>query len=172
MKINFPIWALKVAEPADYKLAQAAHSQGKMQIKWPDLKELQSWSKQQGWMAPWFGFEEAFINTILENGGNFALAIKKSGIQILFPLQEYTLSAENLKRLDEQYDELSPNGQRTGWSILVEHLREIRRAVEAGVVVKVEDKLELRAWDEFYYWAHGRYHLLEEYYDKWIGDDN
>jgi hypothetical protein len=48
---------------------------------------------------------------------------------------------------------------------LVEELRVIRRAVEAGFVV------ELRTWQGFYSWAHGRYHALEDGYDSWIGSD-
>ena len=58
----------------------------------------------------------------------------------------------------------------TQWGVLVEALREIRRAVEAGVAVKVEGKT-LRDFDSFYTWAHGRYHALEDGYDSWIGDD-
>ena len=54
--------------------------------------------------------------------------------------------------------------------MLVEELREIRRAVEAGVAVKVEGKT-LRSWGAFYDWAHGRYRALEDGYDSWIGDD-
>ena len=51
--------------------------------------------------------------------------------------------------------------------------REIRRAVEAGVVVKVEGtQTVLKTWQSFYDWAHGRYHMLEDGYDSWIGDDD
>jgi hypothetical protein len=52
----------------------------------------------------------------------------------------------------------------------VESLREVRRAVEAGVVVHVDGK-QLTSFDSFYSWAHGRYHALEDGYDSWIGDD-
>jgi hypothetical protein len=66
---------------------------------------------------------------------------------------------------------LGPRPTRWGW--LVEELREIRRAVEAGVVVKVEGtQTVLKTWQGFYDWAHGRYHMLEDGYDSWIGDDN
>jgi len=56
--------------------------------------------------------------------------------------------------------------------MLVEDLREIRRAVEAGVAVTVEGEGLLLNWQGFYRWAHGRYHMLEDGYDKWIGDDS
>ena len=55
---------------------------------------------------------------------------------------------------------------------MVEALRAIRRAVEAGVVVQVEGAQEMRTWQGFYDWAHGRYHMLEDGYDRWIGDDH
>ena len=54
--------------------------------------------------------------------------------------------------------------------VLVAGLREIRRAVAAGVVVYVDGKT-LRSFGSFYNWAHGRYDALEEGYDSWIGDD-
>jgi len=56
------------------------------------------------------------------------------------------------------------------WPLLVEDLREIRRAVEIGVVVNVEDQ-QLTSFDSFYSWAHGRYHMLEDGADEWIGMD-
>jgi hypothetical protein len=58
------------------------------------------------------------------------------------------------------------------WGVLVEELRALRRAVEAGVVVQVEDGPRLQTWQGFYEWAHGRYHMLEDGYDRWIGDDS
>lgn len=81
------------------------------------------------------------------------------------------ISAEKLKTLDEMYAARSPSGHPTSWRALVEELREIRRAVEAGAVVQVEGGGTLRTWQEFYDWAHGRYHMLEDGCDSWIGDD-
>jgi hypothetical protein len=59
----------------------------------------------------------------------------------------------------------------TSWRALVEELRQIRRAVEAGAVVQVEGAGTPGTWQEFYAWAHGRYHMLEDGCDPWIGDD-
>lgn len=83
-----------------------------------------------------------------------------------------TISVEKLRDLDALYDARSPSGRPTDWGTLVEALREIRRSVEAGVKVKIEgtDTI-LTTWQDFYAWAHGRYHALEDGYDKWIGDD-
>lgn len=85
--------------------------------------------------------------------------------------REYTITAEKLQELDALYDERSPGGRPTSWGALVEELRGIRRMVEAGVVVKVETHT-LRTWQAFYEWAHGRYHMLEDGYDAWIGNDS
>lgn len=81
------------------------------------------------------------------------------------------ISAEKLKALDELYEARSPSGRPTSWRALVEELREIRRAVEAGTVVQVEGVGALKTWQAFYSWAHGRYHMLEDGCDSWIGDD-
>jgi hypothetical protein len=81
------------------------------------------------------------------------------------------ISAEDLEALDAMYAARSPSGRPTSWRALVEELRRIRRAVEAGAVVKVEGDGTLATWQEFYAWAHGRYHMLEDGCDPWIGDD-
>lgn len=84
---------------------------------------------------------------------------------------DYTISAEELRELDALYDERSETGRPVGWTSLVEGLREIRRAIEAGAVVTVEGR-PMRTWGDFYSWAHGRYHMLEDGCDKWIGNDD
>ena len=87
------------------------------------------------------------------------------------PEREYTVSAEKVEELDALYAARSESGRPVSWGPLVEELREIRRSVEAGFLVKIEDGPELRTWEGFYEWAHGRYHALEDGYDAWIGDD-
>ena len=87
-------------------------------------------------------------------------------------MNEHMVSAEELSALDAMYAARSPSGHPTSWRALVEELRQIRRLVEAGTVVQVEGGATLRTWSEFYNWAHGRYHMLEDGCDPWIGDDN
>jgi hypothetical protein len=82
-----------------------------------------------------------------------------------------TVSSEELSALDALYAARSPAGYPTSWHTLVEELRAIRRVVEAGTPVVVEGGATLRTWQEFYDWAHGRYHMLEDGSDHWIGDD-
>ena len=172
MNKNIPTWALKTATSGDYSFVKDAHPQGKTQIKWPDIKGLRSWAKQQGWSTPLFGFENAFIAKMFETKENFELAIEKSDIEIQVLRQSYTISNEQIRELDELYDGRSSTGHPNLWGILVEELREIRRAVEAGVVVNIEGEQPILNWQNFYSWAHGRYHMLEDGYDKWIGDDS
>jgi hypothetical protein len=86
--------------------------------------------------------------------------------------RDYTISAEELRELDALYDERSETGRPVGWRSLVEALREIRRAIEAGAVVTVEGGRPMRTWQDFYGWAHGRYHALEDGCDPWIGNDD
>ena len=169
--MNIPSWALRTVTTEDQGLAKDAHQQGRLQIKWPNIKTLRSWAKQQGWSTPFFGFEKAFISKMLETKENFELGIEKSGIEIQVPRQNYTISNERIRELDSLYEERSDTGRPNRWGILVEELREIRRAVEAGVVVNVEGEKSIINWQNFYSWAHGRYHALEDGYDKWIGDD-
>lgn len=55
---------------------------------------------------------------------------------------------------------------------LVDELREMRRAVEAGVTLTIAGGPAIRTWQDFYAWAHGRYHMLEDGSDHWLGDDD
>lgn len=90
--------------------------------------------------------------------------------------KEALITVERLKELDALYEETEERGalgrRPTRWGDLVEALRGICRLVEAGVTVKVEGTpIVLNSWQSFYAWAHGRYHALEDGYDRWIGDD-
>jgi hypothetical protein len=83
---------------------------------------------------------------MLEREENFKLAINQSGIEIHLPRQQAVISGERLSELDALYAERTPGGQPTGWGMLIEELREIRRAVEAGLLVQIEDGRTLRTW--------------------------
>jgi hypothetical protein len=167
-----PAWAMRRAAAEDYDAARDANSRGVLRIEWPDRKALREWSRRHGWRTRgWFGFEDAFLGKLLESAPNFECALGESGIELHLPRQEYTLSLERLQELDALYAERRPDGLPASWGLLVEELREIRRAVEAGVVVQVEGGPRLRTWGGFYEWAHGRYHALEEGVDQWMGDD-
>lgn len=171
MNKNAPSWALRPVTTEDLGYAIEAHRQGRMQIKWPDIKALRRWAKQQGWPIPFFGFEEAFITKMLATKDDFELAVATGGLEIQVPIQNYTISGEKMRELDALYEARSSTGHPNSWGILVEELRDIRRAVEMGVAVKIEGEQPLHSWQDFYAWAHGRYHMLEDGYDKWIGND-
>lgn len=177
MKNDIPHWAMRRATPTDIVAVQQAQKQGYLQIKWVPIKEFRAWATSQGWRMPRFGFESAFIKKMLNSDEDFRLALGASGIDLEIPKESYTLTAGQLAEFDALYDEVQELGSggtyRSGWGALVGELREIRRAVEAGVKVLVPDKTEpLHSFQSFYTWAHGRYYLLEEGYDSWIGDDN
>jgi hypothetical protein len=171
MKTAIPAWAMRKAAEEDHALVQDAHRRGTLQIDWPNRKMLRDWSRLKGWPTPWFGFEAALLATLFESRSNFQCALDESGIAFHVPRREYILSLEQLRELDELYELQGPGGHRQLWGALVEELREIRRAVQAGVAVQVEGGPRLQSGEGFYKWAHGRYHMLEESADKWIGDD-
>jgi hypothetical protein len=179
MRYNIPAWAKQRVTPEDHSFLEVyrLHRQGRTQIQLPDLKELKGWAKSHGWPTPWFGFKDALIAKLFESNETFTLAINESGINIHNPIKEHTLTIETLKELDALYEEREERrdlGRRpTRWGTLVSELREIRRLVEAGVKVKVEGtQTVLNTWQSFYNWAHGRYYMLEDGYDSWIGDDD
>ncbi len=178
MRHDIPAWAKQRVTSGDGKFleVQRLHLQGGAQIELPDLKELKVWAKSHDWPTPWFGFKKAFISKLFESDKTFALALKESGVKIHIPIKEHTITIKALKELDELYQEtedMGVLGQRpTRWGSLVGRLREIRRLVEAGVKVKVEGTgTVMDTWQSFYDWAHGRYGMLEDGYDSWIGDD-
>jgi hypothetical protein len=172
MNKKIPAWALRAATVEDQGFAKEAHRHDRMQIKWPNDRALRIWAKQQGWSTPFFGFEEVFITKMLETKENFELAITESGIEIHLPRREYRITDEKIRELDALYEKRSSSGRPTNWGDLVEELREIRRAVEAEIMITIEGEQTIRSWQSFYSWAHGRYHMLEDGYDKWIGDDS
>jgi hypothetical protein len=171
MTPSIPRWALRAATAEDLGVVREAHRLGRAQVRWPDLKLLRVWAARQGWPAPRFGFEAAFLAKMLESDNSYRLGTGESGLEVLVPKADFTISRERLGELDALYEERSAACRATGWGVLVEDLREIRRAVEAGVAVKIEGGPALHSWQEFYEWAHGRYHMLEEGADHWIGDD-
>lgn len=171
---GIPHWALEAATAQDRQRAADAHRKGTWQITWPDVTSLRAWARQHGWPAPWFVFERRFIEKMLESDDNFKVVVEDSGLQVQIPLEQYKVSDDQLRALDAMYDERADMGvlgsRPTGWGSLVEELREIRRAIEAGVVVEVDGR-KLKSVGSFLTWAHERYHMLEDGYDSWIGDD-
>lgn len=159
-----PDWAYRLVAPTERAAAEQAHEKGTMRTNWHETENLRSWARQQGWPTPWLKFESKFYETMLANDANFALALSKSGLTIRIPRAEHTLTAADLRRFDAHFEDPQ------NWLRLVEDLREVRRAVEVGVVVNVEGK-QLTSFDSFYSWAHGRYHMLEDGADEWIGMD-
>lgn len=165
MKKDIPEWALTAATPQDRERAERAFRSGAMQIEWPNRKTIRAWARQQGWPTPGLIVDGGFIKRMLESDGNFELALNESGIKVLIPLTQYTVSDEQLKELDALYT------RPADWGALVAELRELRRAAEAGVVLEIDGRT-IKGFGSFYTWAHGRYPALEDGSDKWIGADD
>lgn len=170
MEKNLPAWALEAVANGDRARAEQAFRKGTLQTKWPERKAIRVWAEEQGWPTPWFGFEDHFIKIMLESDESFAQALEGSGIEMHVPVSHYRLSDEKLQEFDALYEERSEDGHPTDWGILVGVLRGVRRAIEADVVVEIEGK-KLKRVGSFLTWAHQRYHMLEDGYDSWIGDD-
>ena len=163
-KVPPPDWAYRSVNGSDREAVLEAHQAGTMLTNWGEAGDLKGWAKQQGWPTSWLNFESKFYETMLASDDNFGLAVTKSGLKIRIPKKEHTITAKTLAEFDSQYSDPQ------SWRWLVEDLREVRRAVELGVVVLVEDK-RLDSFESFYSWAHGRYHMLEDGADEWIGMD-
>ena len=172
MNKALPTWALQSATHNDRAVAQAMHHQSNLRITWPNMNALRTWAKQHAWPTPWFRFKDAFLTHMLATDTNFTLAITNSGITVQFPKQHCTISDETLRELDTLYNNRSISGHPTGWDTLVEELRDIRRVIEAGITVHIEGEQPIQNWQQFYAWAHGRYYMLEDGANKWIGDDS
>ena len=158
-----PAWAMRQATTDDRMAVKNAYAQERMQTNWSSCDGLKAWAKKQGWSPSWFNFESTFYQNMLENDANFALVLNESGLKVRIPKTDYTISDEALHEMDQEYADHE-------WGFLVEGLRKIRRAIEAGVIVYVDGKT-LKSFSGFYTWAHDRYHALEDGYDSWIGDD-
>jgi hypothetical protein len=172
---KIPDWAFELATPNHRHRAINAHQNGTLQIIWPDSKPIKLWAKQQGWRVPWFNFNQYFISKMLESDVNFALVLQKSGLKVSIPLAYYKISDNMLHEWDALYEEREDMGvlglRPVGWGHLVECLREVRRTIEVGLVIEIEDE-KLESVGEFLTWVDKRYHALEDGYDSWVGDDN
>lgn len=171
MNHELPRWAMERATALDHARAERADQGGTLRVVWPAKKGLRAWAKAQGWPTPWLGFDGAFLRKMLESEATFARAIHESGVELHIPIERHVLTEAALRELDELYEARGSDGRPSDWGALVGGLRQLRRLVEAGIVVEVEGK-RLRSWNRFYGWAHGRYHMLEDGYDSWIGDDD
>lgn len=175
MARRIPGWLLVAATPQDRQRAAEAFSHGTWQLKWPDRESIRAWAKRQGWPPPGLLFDGGFLRKMLESDETFALALAKSGLEVRIPLQHYTVSEEQLEQFDAMYKETEDMGvlglRPTRWGSLVEELRELRRAIEADVVVEIEGTNYTEV-GSFLSWAHRRYHMLEDGYDSWYGDDS
>lgn len=162
-KMNLPSWALRPANISEREKAADAHYRGKAKIVFKDRKKLKPWMEYHGWKTSWFNLEDAFYKELFSSDEYFQEALSEGVVEVFVPIVSYKFSENELAKIDESY-------KAQKWNWVVEDMREIRRAVEAGIIIEVDDK-KLTSFSSFYEWAHQRYHLLEECADKWIGND-
>jgi hypothetical protein len=182
-----PDWAFRRAVAGDLAIAAEAQRRGALRTNWrPDpfpgsTKVLDgppsAWLKRQGWPTPWWSFLDrgaAFLRVVLAEEVRFDAALRDSGAELFVPEESHVVSDRELAELDALYAETEDMGtlgrRPTRWGELVADLREMRRAVEAGVELEVDGR-RLAGFNTFYTWAHGRYPGLEDGWDEWIGDD-
>ena len=174
MKIDLPKWAIKKASREDYQLTLKAFNNGTGRIIWPIGNAIRVWAKEQGWSSSWIFFKTRFQKKVFESEENFILAIQQCGLIIMIPLESYQYPESELKIMDKWYNnrkDMDELGMRpVDWGLLVESLREIRRATEVGVKIDI-DSQTLASTSDFFTWANSRYPLLAEGYDSWYGDD-
>ncbi|MBK8505834.1 MAG: hypothetical protein IPL46_28765 [Saprospiraceae bacterium] len=161
--MNLPTWALRKATLSDRENAMHAHKKMAAKIVFSNRAFLVNWMKKWGWRRSWFFPEESFYTRLFENDENYSLALSDQIVEVFIPKESYQITSKQLKEMDDDYASQS-------WSWVVGALREIRRAIEAGVIIEVDDQ-KLKSVSGFYKWAHQRYHALEEAADKWVLDD-
>jgi hypothetical protein len=167
-KSLLPAWALRPIGVNDLAAAVAARDKDVLYSNYDRLHNPRQWAKSQGWPTGWLGrsyTEQDFAKTMLDRQDNYSLALAASGIELYVPVDRHAITQQELDEADASYE--SGNFR---W--LVDFLRTVRRAVELGVVVEVDDN-QLDTFASFYTWAHGRYYALEDDTNTaWIGDDS
>lgn len=160
-----PGWAWRTATAADWQAVGGALQDGRARTNWYQVDDLRGWARAHRWPTPWFGFQDAFLRKMTESEDAFALVLAETRFEVQLLKPSYALPADEVQDLDALYEARD-------YRVLVEGLRDIRRAVEAGVVVEVDGR-RLTSFNTFYSWAHGRYYALEDDTGTgWIGDDS
>ena len=161
--MNVPNWALTRARFEDRIKVKKAFEKRNAHFVFKDRKKLKSWMKSKKWRTSWLFPEKSFYQALLANDENFQTALSENVVEILVPKSTYKVPEKEIEKIDQYYEQEE-------WDWAVECLREIRRAIDAGVVIKIGDQ-QFTTAGSFYTWAHKRYHILEEASDKWILDD-
>ncbi len=161
--MKIPSWALTKAGTEDRKAVKKAFEKKNAHFVFKDRKKLKPWMKSKKWRTSWLFPEQSFYRALFENDENFQTALSENVVEIFLPKSTYEIPDKEIQEIDQHYEQEE-------WDWAVESLREIRRAIDAGVVIQIGDQ-EFTSAGSFYTWAHKRYHILEEASDKWILDD-
>jgi hypothetical protein len=157
-----PNWALEKAGPNDRVRSKAAYQQKTGRFTVPNRVSLKDWMLARGWKRSWLSPEGSFYKQCFQDDVLFQLALKDQMIDIWIPKAMHQVSAANLAAIDEDY-------QQKDWSAAVAQLRDIRRAIDAGITIELDGQTFISS-GAFYTWAHQRYHVLEEISNDWMMD--
>jgi len=160
--MSIPNWALEKAGPNDRVRAKEAYQRETGRFTVPNRVSLKDWMKARGWKRSWISPESSFYRQCFQDDTLFQLALKDNMADIWIPKQSHQLSDADLAAIDEDYEQKD-------WSAAVAQLRDIRRAIDGGVTLKIDGQT-FKSSGFFYTWAHQRYHTLEEISNEWMMD--
>ena len=157
-----PNWALEKAGPHDRVRAKEAYEKETGRFTVPNRVSLKDWMKARGWKRSWISPEGSFYKQCFRDDSLFQLALKEEMVDIWIPKQTHQVSKADLAGIDQDY-------QTQDWSAAVAKLRDIRRALDAGVTIEIDGQ-PFKSSGSFYTWAHKRYHALAEISNDWMMD--
>lgn len=157
-----PNWALEKAGPHDRVRAKEAYEKETGRFTVPNRVSLKDWMKAQGWKRSWISLEGSFYKQCFQDDSLFQLALKEEMVDIWIPKEVCQISVADLASMDKDYDAQD-------WSTAAAKLRDIRRAIDAGVIIEIDGQ-SFKSSGSFYTWTHQRYHALEEISNEWMMD--
>lgn len=158
--MQLPKWALEKAGPQDRVRAQDAYQRKTGHFIAPEWPSLREWMRAREWKYSWLSKETAFYKQCFRNDDNFRAVLEDQIAELWIPKQSHQVSEDDLASIDKDYSDRA-------WSSAVAQLKDLRRAIDAGITIKVDGRT-FTSSGSFYTWVHKRYHALEEASDDWI----
>lgn len=158
--MQLPTWALEKAEPQDRDRARNAYQKKTGRFTITNRATLKDWMKAQAWKQSRFALEGSFYKQCFQDDDYFRTALEEQVVEMWIPKQSHQVSKTDLASMDKDYNDRE-------WAAAVAQLKDIRRAIDAGVTIEVDGQT-FKSSGSFYNWAHKRYHSLEEASDDWI----
>lgn len=158
-----PNWALEKAGPHDRVRAKEARQKDTGRFTLPNRVSLKEWMKARGWKRSWISPEGSFYKQCFQDDTLFQLVLKEKMVDIWIPKQSHRISEADLAAINRDYEAQD-------WSATAAQLRDIRRALGAGVIIEIDGQ-SFKSSGSFYTWVHQRYHALEGISNEWMTDE-